>query len=92
MDRTREDYLDDEDLRSIVEWKFHIIGENLVRIHDHALATLSMIGNAQEILGLRNLLAHAYRDIDHDRIWTFIGEFPPILIDDVDRLLEGDRE
>ena len=88
IDRTREDYLHDEDLRSIVERKFHIIGENLVRIRDHDVGTLQEITGFQQIIGLRNLLAHAYQDIDHEQIWTFIETSLPVLIADVERLLD----
>ena len=86
--RTHDNYLNDEDLRSIVERKFEIIGGNLARIRDHDSGTLRQITGAHQIIGLRNLLAHAYQDIDHDRIWSFIQTSLPVLIADVERLLD----
>lgn len=86
--RTHGDYLGDEDLRSIVERKFEIIGGNLARIRDHDSGTLWQIAGAHQIIGLRNLLAHAYQDIDNDRIWSFIQTSLPVLIADVERLLD----
>lgn len=90
-ERTMTDYVRDEDLRSIIERKFEIVGESLVRIRDHDPATVARITDFQKIIGLRNVLAHAYDDIAPERMWATIEESLPNLMTEVEALLASDE-
>jgi uncharacterized protein with HEPN domain len=89
--RTVRDYGADEDLRSIIERKFEIIGEVLVRVRDHDPATVARITDFQKIIGLRNVLSHAYDDVSPERMWIVIQTALPILMTEVEAILEDDQ-
>ena len=42
------------------------------------------------IIGLRNRLIHAYRDVDHDVLWQILHDDLPLLITELQRI--ADRE
>lgn len=88
--RTLDDYLTDEDLRSIVEREFEIIGENVVRLPDHDPSTVVRITDFQRIIGLRNVIAHAYGSLESRQMWDAIQRSLPVLLTDTERLLSGD--
>lgn len=87
--RTLDDYLTDEDLRSIIERKFEIIGENVVRLRDHDPLTVVGITEFQRIIGLRIVIAHAYGSPDNGQMWDAIQRSLPVLLSDTERLLSG---
>lgn len=89
--RTATDYEQDEDLRSIIERKFEIIGESLVRIRDHDPATVARITDFQKVIGLRNVLSHAYDDVAPERMWVTIQTALPILMTEVEAILGDDQ-
>ncbi|MCX5758474.1 MAG: DUF86 domain-containing protein [Candidatus Hydrogenedentes bacterium] len=66
--RTHDDYLDDEDLRLLVERRVLIIGEAA-----HHVSQEFKDGHPQipwhKIVGQRNILAHAYGEIDDEIMW-----------------------
>ncbi len=43
-----------------------------------------------EIIGMRNILAHAYFTIDADILWDVVSAEVPALAAQVERLLDGD--
>lgn len=90
-ERTVIDYSRDEDLRSIIERKFEIIGEALVRVRDHDPATVARITDFQKIIGLRNVLSHAYDDVAPERMWVTIQTALPILMTEVEAILGDDQ-
>ncbi|MCX6934398.1 MAG: DUF86 domain-containing protein, partial [Verrucomicrobia bacterium] len=62
--RSYEDFCADEMLSSAIERKFEIIGEALVRIRRQRPEDLRVIGDWPAIIGFRNILAHAYEQIE----------------------------
>ncbi len=73
-------YCDNEILAAAVERKFEIIGEALNRIKKHAPEDLLMVHDWPEIIGFRNLLAHAYDRVDDAIVWGIISRQIPSFI------------
>lgn len=65
--KTYRDYADDAMLRAAVERQFEIIGEALTRISKHAPEVAGRITDHRRIIAFRNILVHAYAQID-DRL------------------------
>jgi uncharacterized protein with HEPN domain len=95
-DRLLPQYLQDRDLQQIVERNFEIIGEAMRRLTRHDATVADRISDGKEIVAFRNVLIHAYDDIDHFRVWQVIERHLPLLLSEIDiaiRLLgENDRE
>lgn len=91
--RTVDDYLTELDLRFIVERALIIIGEALAKIRDRDEATIRRIPDYKPAIGLRNILVHAYKDVDDRQIWETVIEFLPLMGLAVERILaEQDSE
>jgi len=45
------------------------------------------IRNRENIIGLRNFLAHAYDTVDHEQMWLFIVKRTPELKEDIAKIL-----
>lgn len=69
-------YLRDRDLQQIVERNFEIIGEAMRRLTRHDSDIADRITDGREIIAFRNVLIHAYDDIDHFRVWQVIEHLP----------------
>ena len=67
-DRAFEDYLNDKFLRSAVERQIEIIGEAARHVSDE-YRQLHVEIPWRQIMAQRNVLAHDYGDLKHDRIW-----------------------
>jgi uncharacterized protein with HEPN domain len=77
---TFEDYLENEMLSAAVERQFEIIGEALVQLRRRAPDAAALIPDTSQIIGFRNVLIHAYDDIDSRRVWdTIVSDLPPLL-------------
>lgn len=74
------DYQWDEDLQSIVERRFTIIGEALKRLDRFSPELFQRIPNARDIVDFRNVLAHGYETIDHRAVWEAARDDLPELI------------
>lgn len=86
--RTRDDYLQDELLRSGVQWQFAVIGEaisQLAKIDHH---TAERITDYRQIISFRNILIHGYGEVNDQAVWLRIEQHLPTLIRDVSLLLE----
>jgi uncharacterized protein with HEPN domain len=72
-DKTFADYEADAMLRAAVERQFEIIGEALGQLArlDESLA--SQIDEYRRIIGFRNLLIHAYADVDDRLVWDMLA-------------------
>lgn len=74
-------------VRQAVERNFEIIGEALNRLSKVDETTVLQLGDIRRIIGFRNILAHAYDDVDHDVVWAIIQYHLPDLVDKVTKLL-----
>lgn len=89
--RTLEDYEQDRMVRQAIERNFEIIGEAVNRLAQHDPETAARIGKHRRIVDFRNLLIHGYDLIDHRIVWSTISEEVPVLLAEVEALLEAAR-
>lgn len=78
-------------LRSGVEREFEIIGEALNQLAKLDPPTAELIPDLRRIVGFRNILAHAYADIDPELVWRIAMENAPRLRARLDELLGSER-
>ena len=88
--KTYEDLLQDRLLRLAVERDLEIIGEAANKISASLRQSHPEVA-WRRIIGLRNVLAHDYGEIDLERIWVIIKEDLPALIPQLDALIPPDR-
>ncbi len=80
-------------LRQAVERNFEIIGEALHRLSQIDGQTADRVGPVGEVKAFRNILIHAYDNIDHAIVWDVIQNKLPLLLQNVELLLaEADGE
>jgi uncharacterized protein with HEPN domain len=72
--RSYENYLADAMLRAAVERQFTIIGEAVTVLDRIDAALASKIPEVPSIIAFRNILIHAYADIDHEVVWGIISQ------------------
>ena len=65
-------YLRSRTTQLAVERCYQIIGEVLVQLRDRDPARFRRIDNASQIIRFRNLLVHAYFNLDHITVWETI--------------------
>jgi uncharacterized protein with HEPN domain len=85
--RTFDDYRADEMLSAAVERQFQIIGEAFVSLRRIAPEAAAMVPDVAEIIGFRNVLVHAYGDVDSKEVWATIQDDLPGLQSAVTDLL-----
>jgi uncharacterized protein with HEPN domain len=73
-------------LRRAVERMFEVIGEALKKYK--TLNKNIEITNAKEIIGLRNIIAHAYDSVDYPKLWAIVINHIPLLKDEINNLIE----
>ena len=84
--RRFHDYVQDRMLRGAVERHLEIIGEAAGRVssgfrEDHSEVPW------RGVIGLRNVLAHEYGEIKHEKIWFVATEQLPALIEALEPLV-----
>lgn len=84
---TKEQFFADLLLRSAVERQLEILGEALVRLRRVDLEMAGRIPDISKIIGMRNVIAHEYGDIDYETVWAVVTKYVGPLIADLDRLL-----
>jgi uncharacterized protein with HEPN domain len=87
--RTVDDYLSDDMLSAAVERQFEIIGEALVCLRRIAPEVAAIVPDVRQIIGFRNVLVHAYGDIDAIEVWGTVQNDLPRLLTAVVDLLRG---
>jgi uncharacterized protein with HEPN domain len=80
-------YLADIMLRSAVERQFEIIGEALAQLAKLDPGVAARISEYQGIIGFRNILIHGYANVNHRLVWAKIEENLPILLRELDTML-----
>lgn len=67
--KTFSDYCQDELLRAAIERHFIILGEALSRLRQVDPETANRLPDLPRAVALRNLLVHAYADVDEAIVW-----------------------
>ena len=75
-------------LRLAVERAFAIIGEALVQLARVDAALAKKITDFRSIVAFRNLLVHAYAQVDDRLVWDIVQAKLPVLIREVDALVD----
>lgn len=89
-DRQQSEYEADRLARQAVERNFEIIGEALNRLSKADPATAKRVGPVARIVAFRNILIHAYDNIDHAIVWHVIVNELPTLLAQVTALLNAE--
>src|SRR5258708_17281881 len=87
--KTRPVFDNDMVLQLALTRAVEIIGEAASKVSDDLQHSLPQIPWAS-IIGMRNRLIHAYFKIDLDVMWNTITESVPILIIELEQLLQAD--
>ena len=74
-------------VRSAVERQLEILGEALNRLRRDDPATAERVPDVHRIIGMRNVIAHEYGEVDYEIVWAVTTTRIPRLIDTIDRLL-----
>jgi uncharacterized protein with HEPN domain len=81
-----EDFSTDFALKRVTERQFEIIGEALRKYN--AIENIQQIDNTKKIIGLRNIIAHAYDSVDYALLWSIIKKDLPELKKEVDNIIK----
>jgi uncharacterized protein with HEPN domain len=82
-----EDYRADPMLRLAVERAFSIIGEALAQLTREDAAVAARITEHRNIIAFRNILVHAYAQVDDRIVWDIVEFKLPVLIREVAALM-----
>ncbi len=74
------DYLADWVLQAAVERQLEILGEALKNLRSADAETAARIPNVHAIIATRNILVHAYAQVDQRRVWEILTDDLPELI------------
>lgn len=86
-DRSWDDYQRDVLLRSAVERQFQIVGEALNRLGKTDPDLAGQVPDLRRIVAFRNVLVHAYAQIDDSLVWEVATQRIPGLVSVLDGLL-----
>ena len=75
-----EQYLADEKTRAAVERVLEICGEAMNGLYKVAPALAEKIPHARDIIGFRNILAHGYAEVDHNKVYDIAVRHAPELL------------
>lgn len=76
-------------LKRAVERNLEIIGEAVNKILKKDESYLQKISEAKSIIGLRNLVIHAYDSISDENIWAVLINHLPKLKTEIKELIDG---
>jgi uncharacterized protein with HEPN domain len=86
--KTFEQYQQDQMLRLAVERVFAIVGEALLQLKRIDSPLAEQISDLRSIIAFRNILVHAYAQIDDRIVWGVVQPKLPVLIHEVAALME----
>jgi uncharacterized protein with HEPN domain len=82
-----EEYLSQWVLQSAVERQLEILGEALRNLRAKNPDTAERIPNVHAIIATRNILVHAYAQVDQQKVWEIITQDLPVLVPVLEALL-----
>ena len=88
---TFDQFKSDRRSQLVIERQFEILGEAARRLAEHDADTAARITGLRRSIGLRNVIAHGYDELDYARVWVIIESALPELHDTVCDLLEGNE-
>lgn len=88
---TESDFNADLIVRSAIERQMEILGEALKRLRRDDADTAARVPGLDRIVGMRNVLAHEYGDIDYEILWRATATEIPTLIPILNQLVEEAR-
>ncbi|HMM41578.1 MAG TPA: DUF86 domain-containing protein [Thermomicrobiales bacterium] len=86
---TFPEYEQDVLVRSAVERRFEVIGEEARGLSQHGPETASTLADLPRIIAFRTALAHGYDEIRQDRVWEIIRDYLPQLRSEIVTLLDS---
>jgi uncharacterized protein with HEPN domain len=86
--KTLRGYSDDRLLRQAVERNLEIMGEAVGRLRRDDPETAGRLTEHERIVAFRNVLIHGYDLVDDEIVWDTIRTKLPVLLSEVDTLLE----
>lgn len=75
-----DQYLADEKTRAAVERALEICGEAMSNLHKLAPDVANSIPHSRAIIGFRNILAHGYAELDHNKVYDIVINHAPDLL------------
>ncbi len=87
---TLEHFSGDEVLRAAIERKLEVVGEALSRAERAGADLAGAVPQLRKVIGLRNVLAHAYDMVDAKLIYAISVNHVPILLEALHRILATD--
>jgi uncharacterized protein with HEPN domain len=75
-----EQYLVDEKTQAAVERVLEICGEAMNNLHKVAPTIADGIPHCRDIIGFRNILAHGYAELDHNKVYDIAVKHVPALL------------
>jgi uncharacterized protein with HEPN domain len=81
------DYQNNPMLRLAVERAFTIIGEAMTQLTRVDPAIAARITDTRSIIGFRNILTHAYAQVDDRIVWGIVESKLPVLVREVGELM-----
>lgn len=88
---TDAEFNDNLMIRSAIERQMEILGEALNRLRRADEETASRVPDLGRIIGMRNIIAHEYGDIDYEILWLATSVSVPALIPVLDALVDEAR-
>lgn len=82
-----ENYQKEIVVKRATERNLEIIGEAIKKFH--SIEPNLKISSSAKIIGLRNLIAHAYDSVDDEIIWAIIQKNIPTLSEEIKKLKAG---
>lgn len=84
---TFEQFVDDEVLQAAVERKLEIIGDALSRAERAEANLADAVPQLRKVIGLRNVLAHAYDTVNVEVVYATVERDVPVLLETLRRVL-----
>jgi len=78
--KSREDYARDALLRSGIERQLLIVGEAMSRLVQEDPALAPGLGEVKRMVAFRNILVHAYFQVNDDIVWDVVHQHLPSLV------------
>lgn len=89
---TKSEFSEDLLVRSAVERQLEILGEALRRLRSSDPSTAERVEGLDRIVGMRNVIAHEYGEIDYEILWHVVTTSIPRLIPILEELVAEARD